>query len=80
MSKSRSERPLTPTGLRPTTFRWSPEDEADIQTIKERYGYKTDIAAVRLAIKLLANPERFGTSLRPLAAPPDSPASSPNSS
>ena len=42
---------------KPTTMRFTPQDKALIERIKELYGCPSDIAAVRLALRMVAREE-----------------------
>ena len=42
---------------KPTTVRFTPQDKAQIERIKELYGYPSHIAAIRLALRMGAGEE-----------------------
>ena len=42
---------------KPTTVRFTPQDKALIERIKELYGCPSDIAAIRLALRMVAREE-----------------------
>ncbi len=42
---------------KPTTMRFTPQDKALIERIKELYGCPSDIAAIRLALRMVARQE-----------------------
>ncbi len=42
---------------KPTTMRFTPQDKQAIETIKELYGCPSDVAAIRLAIRMVARQE-----------------------
>ena len=43
--------------IKPTTVRLEPQDKQAIETIKELYGCPSDVAAIRLAIRMVARQE-----------------------
>ena len=43
--------------IKPTTIRLEPQDRQAIETIKELYGCPSDVAAIRLAIRMVARRE-----------------------
>jgi len=45
---------------KPTTMRLSDQDRADIEQIKVLYGCPSDIAAIRLALRIVARQEQKG--------------------
>jgi len=45
---------------KPTTMRLTEQDKADIERIKELYGCPSDIAAIRLALRIVARQEQRG--------------------
>ncbi len=55
--------------IKPTTVRLEPQDKAAIERIKERYGCPSDIAAIRLALRMVARGEG-GSACGQAAIPP----------
>ncbi|HET8852897.1 MAG TPA: hypothetical protein VFN02_10245 [Ktedonobacteraceae bacterium] len=43
--------------IKPTTVRLDPQDKQAIEAIKELYGCPSDVAAIRLAIRVVARRE-----------------------
>ena len=43
--------------IKPTTVRLEPQDRQAIETIKQLYGCPSDIAAIRLALRMVARQE-----------------------
>jgi len=43
--------------IKPTTVRLEPQDRQAIETIKQLYGCPSDVAAIRLAIRMAARQE-----------------------
>jgi hypothetical protein len=43
--------------IKPTTVRMTPQDRQAIETIKELYGCPSDVAVIRLAIRMVARQE-----------------------